>query len=413
MIAQDFFDFTSSLLKKFHVNCSIIEYKNNVIPQSTDLGLRAMLFDEEDYSKLLINRPTQANDNVIYRFFDEYQCYYNFFRIPNENSDTYFFAGPYLLRLPKHDFFEKKIRQYYLDEEKIQHLKKFYNNLPIIEDETVLLAIINTLGTYVFDGESNFSVEYIDYEIPDNRKPITGSRVFNDDETKPSSALSLEIIEKNYKNEQNLMDAVSKGKLNKVDMIVSAVMNTGMEERITDTLRNRKNYMIILNTILRKAAEYGQVHPFHINKISSNFAKRIEQLHTIDSSMILQTEMIRKYCLLVRDYSLKNFSHLIGRIITLISYDLSADLSLKNISEQMNVNPSYLSARFKKECNMSLTNYVNKKRMEHAAHVLSHSDKQIQEIAEEVGILDANYFIKLFKKQYGITPSLYREHANM
>ena len=47
--------------------------------------------------------------------------------------------------------------------------------------------------------------------------------------------------------------------------------------------------------------------------------------------------------------------------------------------------------------------------METAAFIMSHSDKQIQVVAEECGILDVNYFIKLFKKQYGMTPTQYRE----
>ena len=42
------------------------------------------------------------------------------------------------------------------------------------------------------------------------------------------------------------MDAVSKGKLNKVDIIVSSVLNHGTEDRVDDNLRNRKNYLIIL-----------------------------------------------------------------------------------------------------------------------------------------------------------------------
>ena len=295
-------------------------------------------------------------------------------------------------------------------EEIINQLKKYYSNLPIIEEETVLIAIINTLGKYVFNGESNFSIEYLDYEIPDNRLPSTNSRVFNDGEVNKPTILSLEIIEENYKKENYLMEAVSKGKLNKVDMIVSHVLNHGIEERLADSLRNRKNYMIILNTILRKAAENGNVHPVHINKLSSQFARKIEQLHSIESSVILQTEMIRKYCLLVKDYSLKKYSQLIGRVITFISYDFAADLSLKAIADKMCVNASYLSSQFKKECGETLTDYVNRKRMEYAASVLTHTDKQIQEIAEDCGILDANYFIKLFKKEFGMTPSRYREY---
>ena len=92
----------------------------------------------------------------------------------------------------------------------------------------------------------------------------------------------------------------------------------------------------------------------------------------------------------------------------MISYDLSANLTLKHIASIMNVNASYLSATFKKECGETLTNYVNRKRVENAAYILAHSNKQIQTIAEECGILDVNYFIKLFKKQYGVTPTQYK-----
>lgn len=410
MTQQELFNFTSSLLEKLHISSHILENLEKEIPKSVDAELRAMLFDSVDYSTILTNSPSLANNNVIYRFFDEFLCHYIFFRLPTQNKKRYFLVGPYLTNLPQNDFYEKKIKQLNLEEIKINQLKKYYSNLPIIEEETVLIAIINTLGKYVFNGESNFSIEYLDYEIPDNRLPSTNSRVFNDGEVNTPTVLTLEIIEENYKKENYLMEAVSKGKLNKVDIIVSHVLNHGIEERLADSLRNRKNYMIILNTILRKAAENGNVHPVHINKLSSHFAKKIEQLHSIDSSIILQTEMIRKYCLLVKDYSLKKYSQLIGRVITFISYDFAADLSLKAIADKMCVNASYLSSQFKKECGETLTDYVNRKRMEYAASVLTHTDKQIQEIAENCGILDANYFIKLFKKEFGMTPSRYREY---
>lgn len=121
--------------------------------------------------------------------------------------------------------------------------------------------------------------------------------------------------------------------------------------------------------------------------------------------------MIRKYCILVKEHSLKQYSHLIGRVITFVSYDLTSDLSLKNIASILNVNTSYLSATFKKECGETLTDYVRRKRMENAAYILAHSDKQIQAVAEECGIMDPNYFIKLFKKQYDVTPTQYRNQT--
>ena len=401
--------FVSSLLNKLHIASHIMEEPERYMSSKIDGGLRATLFGESDYSKLLVNSPTEAKENTIYRFFDEYLCNFIFFKIPDTKS-SYFYVGPYLTALPTEDFIIKKSKQLSLSEGQSEQIRAYYRNLPIVEDENVLLSIMDTLGSFLWDGVNNFNTEYITYEIPDKRHPIYSSDIFDGtDSVVPN--LTLEMIEQNYQSEKKLMEAVSKGKLNKVDIIVSTVFNQGTEERLPDSLRNRKNYLIILNTLLRKAAEYGEVHPYHVNRLSSVFAKKIEALYSIEQSLKLQKEMIRKYCLLVKEHSLKNYSHLVGRVITLISYDLSAPLTLKHIAAVMNVNASYLSATFKKECGETLTEYVNRKRMENAAYILAHTDKQVQTIAEECGILDVNYFIKMFKKHYGMTPTQYKANV--
>lgn len=64
---------------------------------------------------------------------------------------------------------------------------------------------------------------------------------------------------------------------------------------------------------------------------------------------------------------------------------------------------------FKKETGMTLTNYVNKKRIEHAVYLLSSTDMQIQNIAQYCGIPDVNYFTKIFKKVMNKTPSEFKE----
>ena len=400
-------DFVKTLLEKLHISSCIIENPEACIPSEVDRGLRAMLFGENNYSNLLTNSPKEAKNNVIYRFYDEYLCNYIFFQIPDPEKDRYFYVGPYIPSLPAEEYLVKKAASIHLNDVQTEQLRNYYRSLPIVEDENILLCIIDTLGNFVFGGEDRFSVEYVGYEIPDKRRPIYLSGVFEDAESE-NIALSLKITEQNYQNEKRLMEAISKGNLHKVDLIASAVLNNGTEERLPDSLRNRKNYLIILNTLLRKAAEYGEVHPFHIHRLSSAFAGKIEALYSIDESLNLQKEMIRKYCLLVKEHSLKNYSRLIGQVITLISCDLTADLSLSRIASVMEINASYLSSAFKKECGETLTEYVNRKRMEMAALILSRSDKQIQTVAEECGILDVNYFIKLFKKQYGMTPTQYR-----
>jgi len=120
--------------------------------------------------------------------------------------------------------------------------------------------------------------------------------------------------------------------------------------------------------------------------------------------------MVRKYSLLVNNYSLKGYAPVIQKVINYIDLNLSGDLSLKSISEKFSVSSGYLSELFRKEVNSTLTSYVNQKRIRRATWYLNSTQMQIQQIAEEVGIGDVAYFIRIFKKSTGKTP---REYRNM
>ena len=120
-------------------------------------------------------------------------------------------------------------------------------------------------------------------------------------------------------------------------------------------------------------------------------------------------EMIDKYCALVKKHSMKNYSPLVQKVITLVDFDITSDLSLSRQAEMLNVNASYLSKLFKKETGITLTEYVAKKRIEQAAFLLTSTNLQIQTVAQNCGIYDVNYFTKLFKKHTGKTPKEYRE----
>lgn len=396
--------FTSELLQQLHISCHMVCNPQTCISSEIDLGLRKLLFNVDNYKDLLQNSMNDALPNTIYRFFDEYHCNYIFMRLPYEKGDRFFYIGPYLPAAPSEEQITKKAQSLELDDEQRKQFLRYYYRLPIVEDENLLLAISNTLGKTLW-GADGYSVEYVDYMIPDRTEPVCVASGYGEYRETP---LNLNILESNYANEKYLMDAVSQGKLHKVNAIASAVYNNGTEQRVADSLRNRKNYLIILNTLLRKAAEQGGVHPLHIDRISSSYAHKIEDIHSLEYSLHLQSEMIRNYCVLVKQHSLSKYSHIIGKTITLISYDLTADLSLKSIAEQLNVNPTYLSGLFRKECGCTLTDFVNKKRVEQAATLLSKTNKPVNVISYECGIADTNYFIKLFKKYTGHTPTQYR-----
>jgi len=120
---------------------------------------------------------------------------------------------------------------------------------------------------------------------------------------------------------------------------------------------------------------------------------------------------VHKYCLLVKNHSMQHFSKLVQHVILRIESDLTADLSLRAHAQQFSVNASYLSALFKKETGSTLTDYVNRMRIDHAIFLLNVTDMQVQTIAQYCGIPDVNYFTKLFKRTVGKTPKEYRQET--
>ena len=85
------------------------------------------------------------------------------------------------------------------------------------------------------------------------------------------------------------------------------------------------------------------------------------------------------------------------------------ELSLTMIAETMSLSLGYLSVLFKKLFNVSFQEYVVNERMETTKILLLSTDLKNYEIAEAVGIPDANYFSATFKRKYGMSPNQYKD----
>ena len=397
--------FFQKLLNNLHLNPYILQEGFDEFP-ILDLGLRQLVNPNYDYKKALQKIPQICKPNQILRIYDEFMCNYIIFQLPKTPQTSYIIIGPY----SPMDISQKTILEiadkYFIPAESFPQLRKFYLNLPSIVNESILLAILNTFGEIIWEGPDNFTLKDMHDTFALDFEPVSECP---DSKKIEESLLSMKVLEELYEQENALMKAVSQGHTHKAEIFMSTPSMQQLEPRVADPIQNLKNYTIILNTILRKAAERGSVHPIHIDSLSSKFAQKIQLITSHESCRALQKEMVRKYCLLVKNHSMMGYSPLIQRIITRIDSDLTADLSLKTQSELLNVNPSYLSNLFKKETGSTLTDYVNRKRIEHSIFLLNSTSMQIQAVAQYCGIPDVNYFTKIFKKQIGKTPSKYRE----
>ena len=92
-----------------------------------------------------------------------------------------------------------------------------------------------------------------------------------------------------------------------------------------------------------------------------------------------------------------------------IDNNLGAELTLSALAKKCFYNPSYFSRAFKQKFNVSLTEYVNRRRIDRATELLRDPSLSVDEISARVGFSDRSSFYHVFSRITGGTPSDYRK----
>lgn len=94
-------------------------------------------------------------------------------------------------------------------------------------------------------------------------------------------------------------------------------------------------------------------------------------------------------------------------------YPSEDDRPVESIARELAVSKNHLINRFRTEVGETPMQYLTNLRLKQAALLLAEHDLSVQDIAAAVGIPDANYFTKLFKRAYGKTPLKYRKDHSL
>lgn len=118
--------------------------------------------------------------------------------------------------------------------------------------------------------------------------------------------------------------------------------------------------------------------------------------------------------LLIKVVEMQESSHpmpYVEKIKLYIKDNFQKAITLETVSKYVNLHPSYCSTIFKKSEGVSVTEYINLLRINHAKELLDSSSYRIGEIGTRCGIPDPYYFSRVFNKICGISPSEYRKIA--
>lgn len=396
------------LLTKTFQNCHIqVRTVDPKAPLDSRIDLGFSIVMRLENASIFQKYADVIQPKTIYRITDCFSCRYLFFVLPEREPEQLLLIGPFLTRQLHQDEFLEKTEQIGLSPKKLRILERYYADIPYLPAGSHLYSLLDAFCNRLWPGEE-IAVEEVERNKDGNFSALISLR---DSEDPSKLVQNMGMIEMRYQYENELISAVEKGQLYKAERLISSFSTLPFERRLADPLRNLKNYCIISNTLLRKAAERGGVHPLYLDSASADFAKKIEQLPAIEQAPALLNEMFCSYCRLVKRHAMKPYSPPVQKTIACIETDLSADLKLHTLAKLQNLSSAYLSDLFKRETGQTLTAFVNQKRIQQAMQLLRSTHLQIQTIAQHCGMPDVQYFSKLFKKMTGKTPREFREQG--
>lgn len=121
------------------------------------------------------------------------------------------------------------------------------------------------------------------------------------------------------------------------------------------------------------------------------YIKTLDHIHT---DLILDPPLMQSFK-----------SKYVGKLLEDIKVCYNQKISLNELSKKYGLSCTYLNAKFKKETNYTFNDFLNRYRVLQAVELLKQDNMKVYEIAEAVGFQDYKYFIQVFKKYIGESPS--------
>ena len=388
-----------------NVHTTIIR-KDNSNLSMIDNGFRLHLYGTYPYETMFTQLKQYVKPNTILQIIDNFNFMYYMVFVPshclNEEDSPYFIIGPFLnLKLPAEDI-HGILKENQVPEHLLTDITSLYDSLPIIHNIPMFVSFILHLA-HEYLGEV--------YTVTDTSKYLsplfqTIQPVIDIEE---NSEIALSSIEERYKVENQLIAAITSGDYKRALLLHQKFTTFYIKPRTDNVVKNTQNSLIILNTLCRKAVEFADVHPLYIDELSRKIAISINHMNTMRELKNIETDILHKYCLLVVNHSMKGYSLVTKDIISYIDFHYMEELSLNFFADMFNLSKTYLSNLFKKETGSTLTDFIHHVRMRKAITLLNSSDLTITSIATACGYNDISYFIRIFRRTYGMSTKQYQK----
>lgn len=217
-----------------------------------------------------------------------------------------------------------------------------------------------------------------------------------------------------YLIETRLLKAVSEGKNDSAYFLLKKINRLERAMLSADPIRSLKNSLICSCTLLTRAVISGGMPPEKAFNYSDACILEIEKINDRDALLTFEYTMLGGFINQLKKVQKKmqSYSHPVQIAVEYIHERILQDFTLQDIAGYVFLTPNYLSHIFKKEVGWSLTEFINRERIEESLYFLAHTNSSVSEIALLFHFCNQSYYTSLFKKYCGMTPSEYRQRKD-
>ncbi len=148
------------------------------------------------------------------------------------------------------------------------------------------------------------------------------------------------------------------------------------------------------------------------NLASPNPPDTLRAISTLYSICSLLTEFVIEHLDKTHRVAAPSSRRYISKAKDYIAAHYNEPLKAETIAAQLGISEGYLRNLFEQVMSTGIMNYVNRYRMEQACILIDSTSLTLKEIAERVGISDASYMSRLFRKVIGVTYSEYKRRGS-
>lgn len=386
---------------KLHTICYLLSeftfipvrlYKNNIL-QKSYYPLNIPYDPFVLYEKEILNLSNKLNYYITKR--------YNYYSLI-KHEDYKIVIGPTRINeITKEDIRELLIN-ISQNSEFIENTLSFVNSISKMSLENLLKlsSLINLLLNNEYD-DSLFNTN--------KEKDLIINKIVNE-RIKNKDYELINTDKYNYKyfnDESTLISTIASGNVDKVLKFTHELNLLDSNINESQIKQNKHRFVTYLTLISRVAIRKG-IDQDIVGNIINRYLNEIIQTNDIHKINLIFNDMLITFTYFIKDVS-SSSSPLINKINSYINANITKNITVNEIAAALYVSRPYISAYFKKETGLNLSNYIYQNKINCAKNLLSITNRSLREISLYLGFSSTSHFSSTFKKYEGMTPNEYRQ----